>query len=59
MKSKAQTVIIPLQDYLELPSSCRMNTPGKSHGNWQWRFESNDISEELINLIKKLSLGRN
>lgn len=59
MKSKAQTVIIPMQDYLELPSSCRMNTPGKAYGNWIWRFEKNDLTEELVNLVKKLSSGRN
>ena len=27
-----------MQDILELPGSCRMNTPGISTGNWRWRM---------------------
>ena len=38
MRSKANTVIIPLQDVLGLDSSGRMNTPGKIGPNWTWRF---------------------
>ena len=46
MKSKARIVIIPLQDYLNLPSNDRLNTPGTENSNWEWRFEKNDITEE-------------
>lgn len=59
MKSKAATVIIPMQDYLELDSSCRTNTPGTVKGNWEWRFKKEDINEELIKTIKRLSKSRN
>ena len=47
MKSRAETVIIPLQDYLELPTTARMNTPGNPNGNWEWRFEKKDLTEIL------------
>ncbi|MBR4973446.1 MAG: 4-alpha-glucanotransferase, partial [Clostridia bacterium] len=59
MKSRASTVIIPLQDYLELDSSDRMNTPGKSKGNWEWRFEANDLNDALAEKILNLSKKRN
>ena len=36
---QAETVIIPMQDALALPASCRMNTPGTPTGNWQWQLE--------------------
>lgn len=35
--SKANTVVIPMQDFLDLPSSARMNTPSTLGGNWTWR----------------------
>lgn len=36
---QAETVVIPMQDALALPASCRMNTPGTPTGNWQWQLE--------------------
>ena len=59
MKSKARNVIIPLQDYLQLPSSARINTPGVADGNWEWRFEPDDLTDDLANTVLNLSRGRN
>lgn len=59
MNSAANIVIIPLQDYMELDDTHRMNIPGKEEGNWQWRFCSDDINEELINTVLSLSKNRN
>lgn len=36
--SVANTVIYPLQDVIGLNSEYRMNFPGTSSGNWEWRF---------------------
>ena len=36
--------IIPLQDILRLDSSGRMNVPGVEKGNWQWRFDWNELN---------------
>lgn len=47
MKSNAMTAIVPMQDWLELGSEARMNTPGSSAGNWRWRLQPNQIKEEL------------
>ena len=58
MNSKAKIAIIPLQDYLELDSQARVNTPGTTDGNWVWRFSKNDITKELTKTIIKLSKQR-
>ena len=52
--SNAETVIIPLQDYMQLNSSARINTPGVPNGNWVWRFGKNDITSKLKELIKNI-----
>lgn len=35
--SKADTVVIPMQDFLNLPTTARMNIPSTLGGNWAWR----------------------
>ncbi|MCC6217325.1 MAG: 4-alpha-glucanotransferase [Polyangiaceae bacterium] len=37
LASPANTVILPLQDALELGAAARMNVPGTPRGNWRWR----------------------
>lgn len=37
------TVIIQMQDYLELGEEARMNIPSTSSGNWQWRAKSPNV----------------
>lgn len=51
MLTDAETVIIPLQDVLCLGSQDRMNTPGTSIGNWEWRYSNGQLNE---NIEKKL-----
>lgn len=53
--SVANTVIIPMQDILNLGSEARMNFPGRPYGNWQWRFGWEQINEELTNIYKELT----
>jgi len=38
MSSRANTVIIPMQDVLGLGVEARMNHPGRSDGNWRWKL---------------------
>ena len=59
VKSPAMLCIIPMQDLLCLDSSARMNTPGTSHGNWQWQMKSDDISADTATLLKRLTKERN
>lgn len=44
--SVANLAIIPMQDILELGSEHRMNTPGTTEGNWQWRFQWQQLTSE-------------
>ncbi|HEC27710.1 MAG TPA: 4-alpha-glucanotransferase [Gammaproteobacteria bacterium] len=39
MSSVSFLCILPMQDLLMLDSSARMNVPGTTEGNWNWRFE--------------------
>ena len=50
--SQADTVIIPMQDYLDLDASARMNIPSTLGGNWAWR--SNAVWTELTGRIREL-----
>jgi 4-alpha-glucanotransferase len=43
MYSRANICIIPIQDCLYLDSDSRMNTPGTTTGNWQWRLKWEQI----------------
>ncbi len=47
--SVANLAVIPLQDLLSLGSEARFNTPGRSQGNWTWRFRA----EPLRGLLEK------
>ncbi|MCR5717044.1 MAG: 4-alpha-glucanotransferase [Lachnospiraceae bacterium] len=45
--SVADTVIIPMQDYLNLGDEARMNQPSTLGGNWMWRMKKDAITPEL------------
>ncbi|NIA02849.1 MAG: 4-alpha-glucanotransferase [Planctomycetia bacterium] len=52
MSSVSFLCILPMQDLLMLGSSARMNTPGTvDDNNWEWRFEWQQISPEIIKQI--------
>ena len=45
MASHANTVIFPIQDILVFGADTRMNTPGTSGANWQYRITEKQLSE--------------
>ncbi len=47
MMSAAKICIIPVQDWLGLDNTARMNTPGTVDTNWSWRLVEGQIPEEL------------
>ena len=49
--TEGNLVIIPLQDFLKLDATARMNTPGTIDNNWLWRFDWHDIPEALASDI--------
>jgi 4-alpha-glucanotransferase len=44
MQSVADTVVFPLQDVLGAGEHARMNLPGSTGSNWQWRFQAGDLT---------------
>ena len=53
--SVAELAILPLQDVLELSSAARMNTPGRSGGNWTWRVRHTDVPADLPARMRDLA----
>ncbi len=46
LASVANLAVIPMQDILELGSEHRMNTPGTTENNWNWRFQWHQLVAE-------------
>jgi 4-alpha-glucanotransferase len=53
--SVANIAIIPMQDYLNLGESARMNTPSTTGSNWRWRLLNHEINESIYYKIKHLT----
>ncbi len=51
LASVSGTAIIPLQDWLCLGCSGRINTPGTTGNNWQYRIKRDDLSHNLSQKI--------
>jgi 4-alpha-glucanotransferase len=47
LASVATLAVLPMQDLLALGSGHRMNTPGSTGDNWCWRFEWEQLPEQL------------
>lgn len=55
MASVADTVIIPIQDYIGAGSEARINIPSTPSGNWQWRIDAGCLNEWLADMIYETS----
>jgi 4-alpha-glucanotransferase len=53
--SVSNQAIIPVQDLLGLGSESRMNFPSKAEGNWEWRYRSDALTQELRDRLKALT----
>jgi 4-alpha-glucanotransferase len=51
--SVGRLAVIPMQDFLGLDSSHRMNTPGTSTKNWSWKFSWDQVTPELPQRIRE------
>ncbi len=54
--SSSKMAIVPLQDILSQDSSCRMNTPGTTLNNWQYRYNPDMLSVELTKALLDISV---
>jgi 4-alpha-glucanotransferase len=59
LQSRPALAIVPAQDVLGLGSTARMNRPGKTYGNWSWRLERGQLTDELAaRLLAETARGR-
>jgi 4-alpha-glucanotransferase len=55
LSSVADLAVVPLQDYLCLDESARMNTPSTVSANWQWRVSPDVLTDALAQKIARLT----
>jgi 4-alpha-glucanotransferase len=55
-ESISNVAIVPMQDVLGLGSEARMNLPGKTDGNWQWRMDKKAISDVVTAHLRQLTM---
>lgn len=56
MMSCAATCIIPIQDYLGLDNSCRMNQPSTVGENWRWRLRPGSLTPEVAQWARAVTM---
>ena len=52
----ANYALTTLQDVLDLGSEARMNFPGKSSGNWSWRFRWEALREDVLHRLRDVTV---
>ena len=55
LMSVAETVVIPMQDYLEVGEEGRINMPSTVGRNWTWRMQEGTCTKELVAHIRDLT----
>jgi 4-alpha-glucanotransferase len=55
LTSPADIAIIPLPDILGLGAEARMNRPGTTHGNWQWRVRAEQLTRALAERLRSMT----
>jgi len=53
--SVANDVVAPMQDLLGLGNDARMNLPASTAGNWLWRCQKADFSDNIAERLSKLT----
>jgi 4-alpha-glucanotransferase len=53
--SVADTAIAPLQDLLGLGREGRMNLPASESGNWNWRFQEGELTDDVLERLTDLT----
>lgn len=56
MRCNAETCIIPIQDYLSLDNSARINVPSTIGTNWRWRLLEGQLTKKLAAEVKQLTM---
>lgn len=55
LASTASVFVSQMQDWLEADTASRINTPGTSENNWQWRINKSALSGRLASKMRALT----
>ena len=55
MLSPARWAIFPVQDLLALGAAARLNTPGRTRGNWVWRLTPKEFESLPAGRLRELA----
>ncbi len=58
LHTASQLAVVPMQDYMALDNSARINAPSTTSGNWKWRLPPDYRTEELAEHIRDLGQKR-
>jgi 4-alpha-glucanotransferase len=53
--SVAVYAVAPMQDLLSLGTEARMNFPSRLGGNWEWRMNEADMSDDLAKRLREFN----
>jgi 4-alpha-glucanotransferase len=53
LASSSDLAILMMQDLLELGGEHRMNTPGTTEDNWEWRFDWEKVDPDLAAKLRR------
>jgi 4-alpha-glucanotransferase len=53
--SVAVYALAPMQDFLDLDNSARLNYPGNPSGNWTWRMSEYAMNDQLSGRIREIN----
>jgi 4-alpha-glucanotransferase len=56
MMSVAGMAICPMQDILGLGNEGQMNRPSTAYGNWEWRLQADQITEDIVQKLRSLTV---
>lgn len=59
MATVSNLFVAQMQDWLELGTEARMNTPGRPEGNWQWRMKKDLLTSALSAEIARMTIRYN
>ena len=51
LNTVADSVMVPMQDWLALNAEHRMNTPGTPEDNWRWQFDWSQVPDDLAEKV--------
>ena len=54
LESQAAVAVLPLQDVLGLKAEARMNHPGITSGNWEWRLTRGQLNQTVARNLRRL-----